>query len=131
MRPASRLLFALAAGALGFAGAAAAHELGTIRTVVSFQKSGDYRVRVYVDREHLPPGFASAATPPRIPIRRLKWDPADPVSRILSEVLNHSRIAFDGRAVEPRAEWESADLAAASELVLTLSGTIPRHDRSP
>jgi len=124
MRPASRLLFALAAGALGLAGAAAAHELGTIRTNAFFQKSGEYRVRVFIDREHLPPGFASAAAPPRIPIRGFRWDPADRVSRILAEVLNHSRITFDGRIVEPRAEWEAPDLAAA-ELVLNLSGAIP------
>ena len=125
VRPFSRRVCTLVGGVLFCAGAAAAHELGTIRTNVTFQKSGDYKVRVYIDREHLPPGFASAATPPRIPIRRLKWDPADPVSRILSEVLNHSRIAFDGRVVEPQAEWESADLAASAELVLLLSGAIP------
>ena len=124
MRPGSRLLFALAAGVQLCAGAAAAHELGTIRTNAFFQKSGEYRVRVFIDREHLPPGFASAAAPPRIPIRGVRWDPADRVSRILAEVLNHSRIAFDGRTVEPRAEWEAPDLAAA-ELVLNLAGAIP------
>ena len=124
MRPASRLLFALTAGVYLWAGAAAAHELGTIRTNAFFQKSGQYRVRVFIDREHLPPGFASAAAPPRIPIRGVRWNPADRVSRILAEVLNHSRIAFDGRAVEPRAEWEAPDLAVA-ELVLNLTGAIP------
>jgi hypothetical protein len=116
--------FALAAGVLLCAGAATAHELGTIRTYANFQKSGGYEVRVLVDREHLPPGFASAAAPPRIQIRGLRWDPTDRVSQILSEVLNHSRIAFDGRPVEPRAEWENPDSAAA-ELVLLLSGAIP------
>ena len=125
MRPTSRLLFAVAAGVLSYAGAAAAHELGTIRTNAFFQRSGEYRVRVFIDREHLPPGFASTAAPPRIPIRGFRWDPADRVSRILAEVLNHSRIAFDGRSVEPQAEWESPDLAAAAELVLTLTGAIP------
>jgi hypothetical protein len=125
MRPASRLLFTLvAAGAHLGAGAAAAHELGTIRTTASFQRSGQYEVRVFIDREHLPPGFASNAAAPRIPIRGLRWDPADRVSRILAEVLNHSRIAFDSRSVEPRAEWEKPDPAAA-EPVLLLSGPIP------
>src|SRR5437762_9800475 len=124
MRPASRLLFALATGVQLYGGAAAAHELGTIRTNAFFQKSGEYRVRVFIDREHLPPGFASAAAPPRLPIRGVRWDPADRVSRILAEVLNHSRIAFDGRTLEPRAEWEAPDPAAA-ELVLNLSGAIP------
>jgi hypothetical protein len=116
--------FALAAGVLLCAGAAAAHELGTIRTNATFLKSGSYEVRVFIDREHLPPGFASAAAPPRIPIRGVKWDPADRVSRILAEVLNHSRIAFDGRPAEPQAEWERPDPAAA-ELVLHLFGAIP------
>jgi hydrogenase/urease accessory protein HupE len=125
----SRRLFALAAGVQLWAGAAAAHELGTIRTNAFFQKSGEYRVRVFIDREHLPPGFASTAAPPRIPIRGVKWDPADGASRILAEVLNHSRIAFDGRSVEPQAEWEGSDLAAA-EIVLTLTGAIPAGART-
>ena len=103
---------------------AGAHELGTIRTYATFQKGGGYEVEVFIDREHLPPGFASSAGPPRLPIRGLRWDPADHVARILSEVLNHSRIAFDAQAVEPRAEWRSPDPAAA-ELVLRLTGSIP------
>jgi HupE / UreJ protein len=106
------------------AGAAAAHELGTIRTYATFQKGGGYEVRVFIDREHLPPGFASSAAPPRIPIRGLSWDPADPVARILAEVQNHSRIVFDGMPVEPRVEWEKPD-AAAAELVLRMTGPIP------
>ena len=103
---------------------AAAHELGTIRTYATFQKRGEYEVEVFIDREHLPPGFASSAPPPRLPVLGLKWDPADRAARILSEVLNHSRIAFDGRIVEPRAEWKSPDPAAA-ELILRLTGAIP------
>src|SRR6266536_3451437 len=90
-----------------------AHELGTIRTYATFKKGGEYEVEIFIDREHLPPGFASPAGPPRLPIRRLRWDRADRVARILSEVLNHSRIAFDGRPVEPRAEWKGPDPAAA------------------
>ena len=124
MRPVSRLLFALAAGVQLCAGDAAAHELGTIRTNAFFQKSGQFRVRVFIDREHLPPGFASAAAAPRIPIRGVRWDPADRVSRILAEVLNHSHVAFDARSIEPKAEWEAPDPAAA-EVVITLTGAIP------
>jgi hydrogenase/urease accessory protein HupE len=104
--------------------AAGAHELGTIRTYATFLKRGEYEVEVYIDREHLPPGFASSAGPPEIPVRGLTWDRADRAGRILSEVLNHSRIAFDGRVVAPRAEWKSPD-AAAAELVLRLTGPIP------
>ncbi len=108
---------------------ATAHELGTIRTYATFQKGGEYEVEVFIDREHLPPGFASSARPPELPVRGLKWDPTDRVARILSEVLNHSRIAFDGRVVEPRAEWISPDPAAA-ELVLRLTGAIPGGART-
>jgi hypothetical protein len=118
------IAFLLAAGVFLASGAAVAHELGTIRTYATFQKGGGYEVRVFIDREHLPPGFASAAAPPGTPIRGLSWDPADPVARILAEVRNHSRIAFDGRPVEPRVDWEKPDPAAA-ELVLRMTGMIP------
>jgi hydrogenase/urease accessory protein HupE len=105
-------------------GAASAHELGTIRTYATFLRDGSYEVKVFVDREHLPPGFASSAEPPRIPIRGLNWNAADPAARILALVANHSRIAFDGLPVEPRAEWANRDPSAA-ELLLVLTGAIP------
>ena len=124
MKPASRSLLRFAAGVFLVSGTLGAHELGTIRTYATFQKSGEYEVNVIIDREHLPPGFASSAQPPRISIRGLRWDPGDKAARILSDVLNHSRIAFDGRPVEPRAAWQNPDHAAA-ELVLQMTGTIP------
>ncbi len=124
VKPSALKLFGLTAGLFLVFSTALAHELGTIRTYATFQKGGEYEVRVFIDREHLPPGFASSPAPPRIPIRGLQWDPGDKAGRILSEVLNHSRIAFDGRAVEPRAAWENPDPAAA-ELVLRMTGTIP------
>ena len=120
----ARRLPGFVAGLLLAAHAAGAHELGTIRTYATFQKKGGYEVEVFIDREHLPPGFASSAAPPRLPIGGLKWDPEDRAARILSEVANHSRIAFDGRSVEPRMEWKSPDPAAA-ELVLRMTGAIP------
>jgi len=109
--------------------AASGHELGTIRTTASFCRDATYRVDVAIDREHLPPGFAASAGPPRIPIRGLRWSAADPAARILAEVLNHSRITFDGRPVEPRAEWQNPEPAAA-ELVLRLTGAIPGGART-
>jgi len=124
VRRPSRRLSLFAAGVFLAAGAAGAHELGTIRAYATFQKGGGYEVRVFIDREHLPPGFASSAGPPRTPIRGLSRGAADPVARILAEVLNHSRIAFDGRPVEPRVDWEKPDPAAA-ELVLRMTGMIP------
>ena len=68
MRPPSGRLPWLAPGLYLAAWAAGAHELGTIRTWATFQKGGIYEVRVFIDREHLPPGFASSAEPPRTPI---------------------------------------------------------------
>ena len=114
----------LVAGLLLAVPVSVAHELGTIRTYAKFLRDGSYEVEVSVDREHLPPGFARSAELPRIPIRGLNWNAADPAARILALVLNHSRIAFDGRPVEPRAEWANPDLSAA-ELVLVLTGPIP------
>jgi hypothetical protein len=114
-----------AACLLAAAGAASAHELGTIRTYATFFKDGHYEVEVFVDREHLPPGFASTASPSRIVIRGLgAWDSGDKVGRILAEVVNHSRIAFDGAPVDPRVEWLDAD-RNAPELVLRFSGAMP------
>ena len=118
------MAFLIAAGVFFAAGAAGAHELGTIRTYAAFQKGGGYEVRVFIDREHLPPGFAASAAPPRLPIHGLSFGPEDRVARILAEVLNHSRIAFDTAPVDPRVEWEKPDPAAA-ELVLRMTGTIP------
>jgi hypothetical protein len=103
---------------------AAAHELGTIRTYASFARGGRYEIEVFIDREHLPPGFAASAAPPAVSIEGSRWDPADRVARILSEVANHSRIAFDGREVVPRMAWRSPDPAAA-ELILRMTGEVP------
>ena len=119
----------LAAALLLLSGAAPAHELGTIRTDAIFQKDGRYEVDVFIDREHLPLGFPASPSPPRIPVEGLRWDPADPVARILAEVSNHSRIAFDGRPVAPRVEWRDPDPAAAM-LLLSMTGAIPEGART-
>jgi hydrogenase/urease accessory protein HupE len=114
----------LAAGLCLASSICPAHELGTIRTYVTFQKGGGYEVEVFIDREHLPPGFAASAGPPVVPIEGSRWDPADRVARILSEVANHSRIAFDGRNIVPRIAWRGTDPAAA-ELIVRMTGDIP------
>src|SRR5437763_12795128 len=46
---------------------ACAHELGTLRTTVTFEKQGRYTADIIVDREHLPPGF-SASAPKALPL---------------------------------------------------------------
>src|SRR5262249_34690757 len=117
-------LFALTAALCLAAGLAKAHELGTIRTYATFFKDGHYEVEVFVDREHLPPGFAERAEAPRIPIEGLAFDGADRVSRILAEVANHSRMAFEGEEVGRDLEWKDGDSNGA-ELVLGMKGRIP------
>ncbi len=114
------------------AGSASAHELGTIRTNVTFTKGGEYQAEVLIDREHVPPGFGSTARPParRAPIEGLLPD-LDPRTRgILTEVADASQPIFDGREVDPdRVEWVDPGPAAA-ELVLRLSGRIPGGART-
>jgi len=67
------------------ASAASGHELGTIHTTATFRRDATYRVDVAIDREHLPPGFATSAGLPLIPIRGLAWSAADPTARILAK----------------------------------------------
>jgi len=109
---------------------ATAHELGTIRTYAVFAKDGTFRVEVFIDREHLPPGFASSAAPPQRPIRGLSPALArGRAGQILAEVRNQSHVRFDGRETVMDAEWIHPDPAAA-ELVLRLTGAIPGGARS-
>jgi hypothetical protein len=129
MRLSIRFFAAAAAGLLLALSTASAHELGTIRTYARFRKGGTYEVEVFIDREHLPPGFAASAGPPRAPIRGVRRDSADGAARILADVANHSRIAFDGRPVEPAFEWKGGD-PAAGEIVLCMTGAIPGGART-
>jgi len=109
---------------------ASGHELGTIRTYADFSKGGGFRVEVFIDREHLPPGFAASAEQPKRTIHGLSPQLAGDVSgRIVAHVFNHSRIAFDGREVAADAEWVQPDPMAA-ELVLRLVGSVPAGGKS-
>ncbi|MGE5275484.1 MAG: HupE/UreJ family protein [Acidobacteriota bacterium] len=102
-----------------------AHELGTVRTVVDFRRDGTYRVEVFIDREHLPAGFAAAAVTPVGPIRGLpSGEAAGSAGPILAEVANHCEPRFDGRLAHPDLEWVGPD-PAAKELILSLTGPIP------
>ena len=128
----SRALAWAVAISLGLAATASAHELGTLRTTVTFEKSGRYRADVMIDREHLPPGFARTA-PLRSRFGSLSGVPAGAppdVVRILTAVADASEPSFDGRAAEvDRVEWADPDPAAA-ELHLRLSGPIPGGTRA-
>jgi hydrogenase/urease accessory protein HupE len=110
--------------------AARGHELGTIRTYANLAKDGTFHVDVFIDREHLPPGFGAAAAAPKRPIRGLSPPIArERVGRILSDVFNSARVRFDGREVPVDAEWLNPDPMAA-ELVLRLTGPSPGGARS-
>jgi len=82
-----------------------AHELGTIRTNVTFHRDGRFEAVLRVDREHLPPGFA------------------------LDSVPRGAQAYFDGRRVMPNTvEWEAP--GSASDAVLRLTGRIPGGART-
>jgi hypothetical protein len=117
----------LAAGLLLCIGSVAAHELGAIRVLAEFKKDGAYTVDCIVDREHLPPGFgARARYPPKAGrIRGVRKQDEASIGRMLSEVADSVRLEFDGRLQAPKLEWLDPDPAAA-EIILRLSGTIPR-----
>ena len=130
----SRQLLALIVGIalLGAAPAARAHELGTLRTTVTFEKSGRYRADVLIDREHLPPGFskAGALRPRSGAIRGVPAGTPEDVLRILAAVADASEPFFDGRPADrDRLEWIEPDPNAA-ELHLRLSGPIPGGARA-
>jgi hypothetical protein len=117
----------LIAGALLVAANVAfAHELGAIRVVAEFKKDGTYTVDCIVDREHLPPGFASQARyPPRAGrIRGVRREDEAGIGRLLSEVADRVHVEFEGRPEKPALEWLHPDPAGA-EVTLRLSGAIP------
>jgi hydrogenase/urease accessory protein HupE len=117
--------------------AAAAHELGTIRTFVSFRKDASFGVELILAREHLPPGFGTRAAAPE-PVRIEGLTPAldAKVGAILREAVGGARPAFDGRAVPARIDLvrnpgeDDAAVAAGAELRLLLAGRIPAGART-
>lgn len=129
-------------GAFGFVAVlmtmtVSAHELGTIRTFVTFRKDGSFVAELILDREHLPPGFGAGGAAPK-PVRIEGLNPAldKKLGSILSEAVGGARPAFDGRAVPARIELvrnpgEDDDaVAAAAELHLLLTGRIPPGART-
>jgi hydrogenase/urease accessory protein HupE len=111
---------------LALTATAFAHELGTIRVNAEFRRDGTYAVDCVVDREHLPPGFASEARyPPKAGrIRGVRPEDEAGIGRLLAEVADHVHVTFDGAEQNPGLEWFSPDPDAA-ELTLRLSGAIP------
>ena len=114
-----------------------AHELGTIRTFVTFHRDGSFAAELILDREHLPPGFGTGDIA-REPVRIEGLTPAldRKVGAILRQAVGGARPAFDGRPVPARIELvrnrgEDDDaIAAAAELQLLLTGRIPAGART-
>src|SRR5262245_36803884 len=75
----------------GLAAGAVAHELGTIRVSVRFQKDGTYIVDAVVDRQHLPPGFGASGTAIQNrfqPIENLTPDLEKRLGPLLADAIN-------------------------------------------
>ena len=120
-----RFVLLAAAWLLAAAGASSAHELGTIRTYADFRKDGTCVVEIFIDREHLPPGFASSPVAPARPVRGLTESLArDRSGWIVAAVANASPGSFDGREDSFEAQWKAPD-ASASEPVLRLTSRVP------
>ena len=121
-----------AALCLALASPGFAHELGTLRTTVTFEKSGRYHADVLIDREHLPPGFSKGAPPASRsgPIAGVPSGAPREVLSTLAAVADASQPSFDGRAADrDRLEWVEPD-SSSSELHLRISGPIPGGARS-
>jgi hypothetical protein len=113
-----------------------AHELGNIRARIVLEKGGGFRVRLVVDREHLPPGFgadAPASAGPRIEDLPEELEPR--LGGILRAAARGARISYDGspapfraRLVRPEGMTQPeavAHLAQTAEVSLELSGEAP------
>ena len=116
---------------------APAHELGTIRTFVTFHRNGTFAVELILDREHLPPGFGNgAATRGPVRIEGLTPELDTRVGAILRTAVAGARPAFEGRAVPFQIELvrnpgeNDQILASAPELRLQLAGRIPAGART-
>ena len=130
-------LFFFVALSLSVRATAGAHELGTIRTFVTFHRDGTFAVELIVDREHLPPGFGQGS-PAKEPVRIEGLTPAldRKIGGILYAAVRGSRAAFDGRPVPTRISLarlpgeDDLAVAASPELRLLLAGTIPAGART-
>jgi hypothetical protein len=98
-------LLAAWVAAAALATSARAHELGVMQVFASFQQSGAYQIDLQVAEEHLAPGQGGG---PAHPTRygRIEGlggsDDERRLGRFLSDLIDGTTIAFDGRPVEPR-----------------------------
>jgi hypothetical protein len=125
--------------ALGLALAAGlfAHELGTIRVYVRFDKGGGYVVDAIVDRQHLPPGFGTTLSArPYEKIENLTPLRDPQIDALVAGAINGAQLRFDGKTFRPEAvelvlpAGGAAAIPDAPELTLRLSGTVPAGSKS-
>jgi len=109
-----------------------AHELGTIRVFVRFEKGGGYVVDAVVDRQHLPPGFGTTLSArPYEKIENLTPQLDPRIDALVAGAINGAQIAFDGKTVRPSKvelvlpPGGAAAVPGAPELTLRLSGDVP------
>ena len=113
-----------------------AHELGTIRTFVTFHRDGSFAAELILDREHLPPGFGARDAAPPVRIEGMTPALDVKVGAILRKTVAGARPAFDGRTAPVRIELmrnpgeDDGAVAAAAELRLRLTGSIPAGART-
>ncbi len=110
-----------------------AHELGTIRVSVRFQKDGTYQVDAIVDRQHLPPGFGASGN--RIQrrfelVENLAPELEKRVGPLIADAINRAWITFDGKPAFPRVtllvpEAGAAAVPDAPEITIRFTGEIP------
>jgi hydrogenase/urease accessory protein HupE len=110
-----------------------AHELGTIRVSVRFQKDGTYVVDAIVDRQHLPPGFGASGNriPKRFePVENLTPELEKRIGPLIADAINGATITFDGKPASPRValvlpEGGAAAAPDAGEITIRFTGEIP------
>lgn len=114
-----------------------AHELGTIRTFVTFRRDASFAIELILDREHLPPGFGTGDGSKRpVRIEGLTPELDLKVGAILRQAVGGARPSFDGRPVPARIELarnpgeDDEALASAPEFRLLLAGKIPAGART-
>ena len=106
-RALGRRFLALALLGLALTGRAslAAHELGTIRIFVRFEKGGGDVVDAVVDRQDLPPGPGTTLSArPYETIENLTPQLNPRIDALVAGAINGAQLRIDGKTVRPR-KW--------------------------
>src|SRR5207248_1183370 len=104
--------------------------------VARFHRDGAFAIDAIVDRQHLPPGFGTAARidPRWKPVRNLTPELEARLGGLIGAAIDGVRIAFDGREVPARVELVPPEgggsVIDAPELTLRFTGPIPLGARA-